>query len=207
MTWDAPTLQRALLFGATLLYGLQHSALASRSLKGAVKRRWGARGLQYYRLFYNAWASLALLPLLAWAARLPDRVLYRWPWPWWGLALAVQALGAYMLLDGLYRVGIRGFLGLRPERNHLTCAGVYAWVRHPLYVGGLLILWATPVLTLNAAVLAAGWTLYLLLGAWWEERKLLAELGPAYAAYRARVPMWLPRPPRGPLPCSAENQP
>ena len=199
--WTTPAGQRLALFAATLLYGAQHSLLASRGLKRAIARRWGPRGLQVYRLFYNAWAGLSFLPLLAWAARIPDRTLYALPWPWAALALAVQGLGVYLILDGLWRIGPGGFLGLAPERAHLTCAGVYAWVRHPLYVGGLLILWATPVLTVNMAVFYAALSLYLFVGAWWEERKLRAELGPAYDAYRRAVPMWLPRPPRGPLPC------
>ncbi len=204
--WTSPWGQRVGLFLATLLYGLQHSLLASRGLKRALKRRWGSRALQIYRLAYNAWAGLSLLPLMVWAARLPhDRVLWAWPWPWALVALGLQGLGLYLILDGLWRVGPLGFLGLRPERAHLTCRGVYAWVRHPLYVGGLLLLWATPVLTLNMAVWYAALSLYLLVGAWWEERKLRAELGPAYDAYRAAVPMWLPRPPRGPLPCDDRN--
>ena len=200
--WNDPTVQRALLFGATLLYGLQHSALAARRVKNAVARRWGARGLQFYRLFYNAWATVSFLPLMVWAARIPDRVLYVLPWPWAGLALAVQGLGVYLILDGLWRVGLLGFLGLAPEHAHLTCRGVYAWVRHPLYVGGLLILWAAPVLTVNMAVFDAALSLYLFAGAWWEERKLRAELGPAYDAYRRAVPMWIPRRPREPGPCA-----
>ncbi len=203
--WATPTGQRTLLWLATLLYGAQHSLLASLRLKRALAHRAGEQGLQVYRLFYNAWAGISFLPLLLWAARIPDRVLYALPWPWAAAALAVQGLGVYMILDGLWRIGPAGFLGLAPERPHLTCRGVYAWVRHPLYVGGLLILWATPRLTVNMAVLNAGLSLYLFVGAWWEERKLLATLGPAYAAYRRAVPMWLPRPPRGPLPCASHR--
>ena len=204
--WNDPTVQRALLFGATLLYGLQHSVLAARRVKNAIARRWGTRGLQIYRLLYNAWATVSFLPLMAWATRIPDRVLYMLPWPWAGLALAVQGLGVYLILDGLWRIGPLGFLGLAPERQHLTCRGAYAWVRHPLYVGGLLILWAAPVLTVNMAVFDAALSLYLFVGAWWEERKLRAELGPAYDAYRQTVPMWIPRPPHGRHPCGQRPQ-
>ncbi len=203
--WQA----RLVLFGATLAYGLVHSALAARSLKHAIARRWGARGLQMHRLAYNAWAGLSFLPLLWLYVRIPhDRVLYVLPAPWRWLAFGVQGLGLLMALDGLRRIGPAAFLGLAPERAHLTCRGVYAWVRHPLYVGSLLFLWATPVLTLNMLVFYGALTLYLLVGAWWEERKLRADLGPAYDAYRAAVPMWLPRPPRRrPLPCDGPPRP
>jgi protein-S-isoprenylcysteine O-methyltransferase Ste14 len=48
-------------------------------------------------------------------------------------------------------------------------------------------------MTVNRLVLLATFTLYILIGAWFEERKLLKDFGPAYAEYKTRVPMLFPK--------------
>ncbi len=68
---------------------------------------------------------------------------------------------------------------------------LYRQVRHPLYLGFFLGLWATPHMTVTHLVLAAGLSLYILLGVRFEERDLIAE-HPEYATYRERVPMFIP---------------
>ena len=64
-------------------------------------------------------------------------------------------------------------------------------VRHPWYAGGILIVWignpdVTAVLT-NLVI-----TGYFLIGAIFEEQKLLAEFGEEYMDYRRRVSMFFP---------------
>jgi protein-S-isoprenylcysteine O-methyltransferase Ste14 len=66
-------------------------------------------------------------------------------------------------------------------------------VRHPLYLFSILLLWLTPTITANLLTLYGLMTLCLRLGWIHEERRLLAELGPAYEDYRARVPRLTPR--------------
>ena len=68
----------------------------------------------------------------------------------------------------------------------------YDFVRHPLYVGWLVVFWAAPTMTVAHLVLAAGMTAYILLAIRWEERDLV-DLHPEYAAYRARTPKFVPR--------------
>ena len=55
----------------------------------------------------------------------------------------------------------------------------------------------TPLLTWNLLALNLGATIYILAGAWLEERKLLAEFGEAYADYRRRTPFIIPWPKTG----------
>jgi protein-S-isoprenylcysteine O-methyltransferase Ste14 len=69
---------------------------------------------------------------------------------------------------------------------------MYRWVRHPLYTAGLLIIWLFPIMTCNLLALNIGMTLYILLGAVLEERKLEREFGEAYAQYKSRTPMLIP---------------
>lgn len=72
--------------------------------------------------------------------------------------------------------------------------GPYALVRHPIYTGIILatvataLLKATLVAWAGVVVMTAGWYVKARL----EERFLHGELGAAYDAYRARVPMLVP---------------
>jgi len=71
---------------------------------------------------------------------------------------------------------------------------LYARVRHPLMLGFLVAFWAAPRMTLGHLVFAAGASFYILVGTILEERDLLRELGPGYAAYRRQVPRFFPAP-------------
>ena len=65
-------------------------------------------------------------------------------------------------------------------------------VRHPLYTFSLLFLWLTPVMTRNLALLYGALTVYILIGAVFEERKLLRIFGQEYADYRGKTPFIIP---------------
>ncbi len=96
------------------------------------------------------------------------------------------------------RTDLWAFLGLRPENpahtETLVIRGAYRWVRHPMYTGSLIFIWLMPVMSLNTALFYAALTLYIVIGAYLEERKLLTAYGQAYADYRRMVPMLIPNP-------------
>jgi protein-S-isoprenylcysteine O-methyltransferase Ste14 len=188
-----------LILVACALYGGLHSWLASLRVKRWAAERMGPAGERCYRLFFNIQGAVTALPLLALAGLLPDARLYTIPFPWVLLTLALQGLGVAGLVAGVLQTGALAFLGLdallpgRPAQPaRLVTGGLYRWMRHPLYSFGLLILWALPAMTWNRLALALGLTIYILVGIYFEERKLLREFGPAYAEYRRRTPMLIP---------------
>lgn len=186
---------------ASILWGVVHSLTASRRAKEKTARLFGQAATQrYYRFGYNLFSFLTLLPLLALLALLPDQFLYNIPAPWLYLALSLQALAVLAALVGVLQTGLWDFVGLgqlfraQPAAQApLNTRGLYRYVRHPLYTASLALLWLTPQMTLNRLVLWIIFSLYLIIGAYFEERKLLREFGPAYADYKAKTPMLLPR--------------
>ena len=72
-------------------------------------------------------------------------------------------------------------------------SGVYSLVRHPMYLGGLMILLGFLFLKFSLIAFAI-WVIFLVLCDWmasYEEKDLLRVLGKEYADYQSRVPKWL----------------
>jgi len=56
----------------------------------------------------------------------------------------------------------------------------------------LIFIWFSPVMTYNLLALFIGLTIYIVIGAIYEERKLEREYGQSYRDYQARTPMLIP---------------
>jgi protein-S-isoprenylcysteine O-methyltransferase Ste14 len=74
----------------------------------------------------------------------------------------------------------------------LQTGGVYAFVRHPLYLFSLMIIWALPVMTEGLLIFNLGTTLYFIFGSLLEEKRMLRIFGDEYRAYQQRVPWLVP---------------
>jgi protein-S-isoprenylcysteine O-methyltransferase Ste14 len=108
-----------------------------------------------------------------------------------------QVFAAIMLFVAFLQTDSLSFVGLRQlfetERSgQLVTRGLYRVVRHPLYTFGLLFIWLTSTGSQNSLTVYIGATIYTLVGAYFEERKLLREFGDAYAEYRRATPMLIP---------------
>ena len=169
---------------AWIAYGALHSVLAAQGAKRWVAARL-PRLMPAYRLLYNLFAGVALLPILWLLWRDPGPWLWRWHG---GLAWVMNGLGLLAPRSpaggaGLY--DLSEFLGFRqlrerraaPEdREPFRIATLHRYVRHPWYALSLVILWTRDM---NAAMLVSAlWiTAYFILGSRLEERKLLARFG------------------------------
>jgi protein-S-isoprenylcysteine O-methyltransferase Ste14 len=185
------------------LYGVVHSWLASLAVKNWMRRTFGPAADRWYRLAYNVFAVVTFLPMLALTAALPGKVLYVIDAPWRWLLVAGQLAALVGAGLTLLQTGAFHFLGLaqlvtdRPAENTpLNFRGMYRWVRHPLYFFSLMFLWLTPLMTTNSLVSYILFTLYFQFGSEYEERRMVAEYGAAYDAYRRTVPRLIPWPGR-----------
>lgn len=184
---------------AIVFWGFFHSFNASVGVKEFYRRTFGEWFMKVYRLFYNLIAVTTFLPILILLAILPSKTLYRIPAPWNYLMIAGQIFFASCLLAAFLQFGILYFIGVRqlvekPGKRELVTAGLYSYVRHPFYTFFLLFLWLTPVVTLNLLIVYFALTIYIHIGIFFEERKLLQDFGEQYAEYRAVTPMLFPLP-------------
>jgi len=184
---------------AIVFWGFFHSFNASIGVKDFYRRGLGGWFMKFYRLAYNSFAVLTFLPIIVLFVVFPGQVLYRFPVPWSFLMAAGQVFFASCLLVAVFQFGILYFIGLRQLADQtgsreLVTSGLYGYVRHPFYTFFLLLLWLTPIMTTSLLVVYVGLTVYIQIGIYFEERKLLREFGQEYADYRAVTPMLFPAP-------------
>ena len=146
-------------------------------------------------------SSLALL-LLFWKWQPMGGVIWNVGSTFGRLALeALYAVGYLTVLATTFLINHFDLFGLRQVWLHLRgraytsikfrTPGPYRYVRHPLYVGWLLVFWSAPVMTSAHLVFAIATTAYILVAIQFEERDLVRVHG-EYTEYRRRVPMILP---------------
>ena len=114
---------------------------------------------------------------------------------------ALYAAGWVVVLIATFLINHFDLFGLRQVWLYLRgrdytplqfgTPGPYRVVRHPLYVGWLMVFWSAPVMTSAHLVFAIMTSAYILVAIQFEERDLM-KLHPEYAGYRQRVPMLLP---------------
>jgi len=78
--------------------------------------------------------------------------------------------------------------------EHLIIRGLYRWVRHPLYLFSLLLIWSCPHLTADRLLFNILFTSWIIIGILLEERDLVANFGEEYLDYKRKVPMLIPYP-------------
>lgn len=185
--WDA---------GLIGLFALQHSGMARRGWKRALA---AVLPPAAERSSYVLVSSLAVIGFCALWRPVPGML--------WQAGPATAALIGAAGLGGLalagrasFAIDHAGLFGLRqsgvwtpPAPEGFVTPFPYRLVRHPIYLGTLILLWAVPAMSLGHLIFSAGLSAYTLLGAWLEERDLAAQFGESYRRYQAEVPMLLPR--------------
>ena len=83
--------------------------------------------------------------------------------------------------------------GNRPGPAKFTVRFFYGFVRHPIMLGFLIAIWATPVMTVGHLLFSIVTTAYIIIAVkYFEEKDLRDALGEQYVQYQKKVPMLIP---------------
>ena len=191
----------ALLFDTILcvLFFAQHSIMIRKRCKSCFC---GFVNEARYPAFYSVASGAALLFFLCLWQTTPD--------------VAIHVRGGYFfVLRFMALVAVIGFfwggtslksldpLGLNTlkhpesimnemEKPELSVNGPYRYVRHPLYSFVILMIWSAPYVTTDRLLFNMMFTLWIYLGAHWEEKDLTDVFGSAYEEYQKTTPMLMP---------------
>ena len=183
---------------AWLSFGVFHSVFAG----VAAKRRLDSLFGVYYRLAYNLWAGLHFAAVWVLGGALIGDQPYDLEPGVAGAMTGIGVLGVVVLVLALREYDLGRFSGMAQiraqmkgitlsEDEPLITGGLHLFVRHPLYLGGYLILWGRATGDFGLATAVWG-SVYLVIGAAFEDRKLLALYGDEFRDYKDRIPAVIP---------------
>lgn len=189
----------ALLLNAflCLTFFIQHSGMARKSFYQRSTRFLPGR---YGGAIYAVASGIVVLALvLLWqesatmlvALQGPTRLLFRTVF-FLAIGCVIWALSTGFFV--LYRLqsSLDDLRGTEPQQAPLITRGPYRWVRHPLYLAALMLVWSYPDLTLDRLLLNLLFTVWVIAGTLLEERKLVSTYGETYRSYQHKVPMMIP---------------
>lgn len=195
----APVAQAVLIDLCLLaVFAVQHSLMAR-----PVFKRWWTRTVppSAERSTYVLFSSLALILLFLLWEPIGGVIWHVDDATGRALVLAAYAAGWALLFVATFAIDHFELFGLRQVWTNLRgqrdtpirfkTPWLYRQIRHPIYLGWLAIVWATPTMTAAHLVFAAGCTAYIFAGIRFEERDLV-NAHPEYADYRESVPMVVP---------------
>jgi len=203
----------SLIFDAFLsaLFFIQHSIMVRQGF-----RRWLAKLIprQFYGAFFTIASAMVLLVILIFWQKTP-MILFSAQ----GMAHGVIRCAFFLIIAGFAWGGwslqpfdpmglspiVSRLRGKRETSSQLVIRGPYRWVRHPLYLFAILLIWATPEITADRMLFNGMWTLWIIAGAFLEERDLADFFGEAYLRYKQKVPMLIPKSIRPAVPTNAAN--
>jgi protein-S-isoprenylcysteine O-methyltransferase Ste14 len=182
---------------AWLSFSLGHSLLTAswaQQRSQALVGRWS-------RLAYNGFAGIHLAAVLwvgeRWISGAPLATVVEGGLWFDGARLSVSVIGALILVIAARDYDLGRFFGLAQLRGdalgdeRLQVQRLHRFIRHPLYTGSMLILWAR--VETDAHLATAIWTsAYFMIGSIFEERKLVRLYCQAYRDYHSDTPAFLP---------------
>ena len=195
----SPPVAALIDIGLIALFGIQHSVMA----RQGFKRRWTRIVPPPIERSVYCLATVGALVLLfafwhpiggsVWSVEAEGARIALWVL--FGLGWTILFIATHLInhweLFGLAQAW-RHFRGVEAQPHTFRTPFLYRWVRHPIYSGIFLAVWATPDMTIGHLLLAVGFTVYILAGIALEERDLVEWHGERYLEYRRRVGAIIP---------------
>jgi protein-S-isoprenylcysteine O-methyltransferase Ste14 len=181
------------------MFFVQHSTMIRKSFKNRLRK---IIPTHYHGAFYSISSGTILLILIIFwqdshlyifnqqdGARTLFRIIF------------FSSIGLFVW--GCLALGSIDFFGVEPIIANIkgtkTIAipfivrGPYRWVRHPLYLAMLLLIWSCPDVSIDRLLFNILWTVWIVVATMLEERDLVDGFGEGYLDYQRKVPMVFPR--------------
>lgn len=183
--------------GWDVLLALQFAVPHSLLLYPAVRRRLTKIvAPAFYGLLYTTVTCGSLWTMFAWWRQSSVEI-----WHFEGMAATIMSAGFYAswvsLFYSLHLTGLGWQTGWTPwyqwfrrkpqPKRKFEPRGVYRFVRHPVYLSFLGLVWFTPIMSLDRAILTGIWSAYLFYGSYLKDERLAFYMGQTYRNYQSRV--------------------
>ena len=182
----------------SICFFIQHSGMIRKSFE-----RWSVQFIdkKYQGALYTISSSIVLLLLIVFWQKSSYTIASAHDGLRWflravffmsvlGIFWGIRSLGSFDPF-GLNRI-LGDINGTTPKPNRLRIRGAYRWVRHPLYLFCILMIWSCPDLTADRLLFNLLWTAWIIVGTILEERDLVTLFGEEYRVYQSQVPMLIP---------------
>jgi protein-S-isoprenylcysteine O-methyltransferase Ste14 len=153
-------------------------------------------------LVFNLAALATFTPIVLYERSIDTNWTFWWQGSMFILQLLLLTVAFFLFLAGSKHYDFLQFLGIRQIRtgverrvltdsSELDMTGILGVMRHPWYVGGIMVLWARG-LTVVTLITNLILSIYLVIGTYLEERKLVMEYGDEYRRYQEKGSMFIP---------------
>lgn len=177
------------------LYFFLHSWLAAVGPKNWFRKKFHTVPFRYYRIGYNIFSGAGLVLLLVFQFREPSKELFIPSAITTTLGIILLSAGILIMLMAATNYDLKSFFGLIGERKDVLKRGrLNQFVRHPLYTGTTLFFLALCIIWpyYKNLVLLIIYVLYIHIGMFYEEKKLVQQYGDDYLQYRTKVKKIIP---------------
>lgn len=178
-----------------LAFAFIHSLLASDFIKKIAEKELKDK-FRFYRIIYNIISFITATPaFIVWMTFSSSTLLLYsipgWLFPFF-ILLRLIAIGLFAY--AAFQNDLLEFTGLKAGKTEgkVITGKAYGIIRHPLYTGGIVLIFTKAEMTaldFTAAVLVS---IYFIIGAYIEERRLVSAFGDEYRKYQQRVSMFVP---------------
>ena len=199
---ESPHITEYLILSILLiLWCALHSAMISISVTEYFKKFLGSN-YRFYRLFFNMIAILTLIPVGFFVYSIRTQAIVQWNGYMRVGQILIFGLSMWFFFLGGRHYDIHQILGVKQIRDgtadmaitdtgQLDTSGVLGVTRHPWYLATMLLIWARQM-DISAIIVNVILTVYLIVGTYLEEKKLVREFGEKYRSYQKKVSMLIP---------------
>ncbi len=177
-----------------LSFAFIHSLLATDYIKKLAGE--DKDNFRFYRIIYNIISLITAAPaFFIWITSSSSTPLV-YSVPGWLIPFLIllRLLAIGLFVYTAFQTDPSEFAGLKPgkTRGKIMTDKAYGIIRHPLYTAVIILIFTKTEMTqldLTAALLVS---VYFIIGAYIEERRLVSAFGDEYRKYQQRVSMFVP---------------